>query len=144
MLKRLLNARFSTAVIEGRKVTTIRDNPWPVGVPIMLYNWAGAPYRSKQIDVAPIIVGSVQSIEIAMPDFGEPHYTPRIIDDRPLWSCEGFKDQDDMDSWFYKVVKPGQSIEKHIMCFCLVSGHLQVVNEAASPTPLDSSSSPNR
>ena len=37
-------------------MTTIRDKPWPIGVPIMLYYWSGKPYRSKQVDIAPVIV----------------------------------------------------------------------------------------
>ena len=64
MIKRPLNPRFSDAVREGRKFTTIRADLWPVGVPIMLYNWSGAAYRSKQIDVAAIIVQGFWLIEI--------------------------------------------------------------------------------
>ena len=56
MIKRPLDPKFSDAVREGRKVTTIREKPWPVGKPIMLYNWSGIPYRSKHIDVASVKV----------------------------------------------------------------------------------------
>jgi hypothetical protein len=121
MIKRPINPRFNEAILSGCKLTTIRDSFWRTDVPIMLYNWSAAAYRSKQIDVAPIIVESVQPLEIVMPDFGEPSYYPRIIDGRPLWSCEGFKDQDDMDSWFYKVVKTGQTANKFLMRFRLLN-----------------------
>lgn len=120
MIKRPINSRFNQAVLEGRKITTIRDSSWRCDVPIMLYNWSGAAYRSKQIDVAQIVVESVQPLEIIMPDFGTPIYTPRIICKRPLWSCEGFKDQDDMDSWFYKSVKTGETASKFLMKFQVV------------------------
>jgi len=55
MLKRPLNSRFREPLLRDEKTTTIRDKTWPVGVPIMLHNWSGAAYRSKQIDVAPVI-----------------------------------------------------------------------------------------
>lgn len=126
MIKRPLNPQFSSAVLDGRKFTTIREKPWPVGVPIMLYNWSGAAYRSKQIDVAAIIVEEVQPIDIDMPDFGEPCYTPRKLDcGCPLWISEGFASQDDMDSWFYRVVKTGQSVTKHLMRFRLLNAKAQ-------------------
>jgi len=51
MIKRPINARFSEAVREGRKFTTIRSKPWPVWKEIMLYNWSAAAYRSPQVDV---------------------------------------------------------------------------------------------
>jgi len=65
MIKRPLNSRFSDAVREGRKITTIRDNPWPVGKQIMLYNWSGAAYRSKQNDVAAVTVLATSPVTIS-------------------------------------------------------------------------------
>ena len=131
MIKRPLNPQFSAAVLEGRKFTTIREKPWPVGVPIMLYNWSGAAYRSKQIDVAAIIVEEVQPIEIDMPEFGEPAYYPRKLDcGCPLWISEGFDSQDSMDSWFYKVVKTGQTATKSLMKFRLLNAQGQLPDTA--------------
>lgn len=96
----------------------------------MLYNWSGAAYRSKQIDVAAIIVAEVQPIEIAMPDFGEPAYTPRKLDcGCPLWVSEGFASQDDMDSWFYKVVKTGETVTKSLMRFSLLNDQIHTPHE---------------
>lgn len=118
MIRRPLNERFADAVLSGRKITTIRDKPWPVGKPIMLFRWEGKPYRSKQVEIAPVVVEEVQSIEIEMPGFGEPAYYPRKLDcGCPLWISEGFASQDDMDSWFYRVVKPGQTVTKALMRF---------------------------
>ena len=42
MLKRPINSRFRELVLRDEKTTTIRDKPWPVGVPIMLYSWTGS------------------------------------------------------------------------------------------------------
>lgn len=119
MLKRPLHPRFGPAVQEGRKVTTIRDAPWPLGRPIMLYHWAGAPYRSKHLDVAPILVESARALQIVMPADGDPIYYPRPISGRTLWSCEGFTSQADMDAWFRQVVPAGQSSTKSLMRFRL-------------------------
>jgi hypothetical protein len=92
----------------------------------MLYNWSGAAYRSKQIDVAAIIVEEVQPIEIVMPEFGEPAYYPLKLDcGCPLWISEGFASQDDMDSWFYKVVKTGQEATKSLMKFRLANSAVE-------------------
>lgn len=60
MLKRPLNSRFTAAVRIGRKITTIRDKPWRTDLSVMLYNWSGAAYRSKQIDVAAVQVLGVR------------------------------------------------------------------------------------
>ncbi|MCL5460053.1 hypothetical protein M3M33_15560, partial [Loigolactobacillus coryniformis] len=74
MIKRPLNAQFSNAVLEKRKITTIREKPWPVGVPIMLYNWSGAAYRSPQIDVGVVTVSGWWPITIAHTESGEMRY----------------------------------------------------------------------
>jgi len=129
MIRRPLNERFADKVMLGVKNTTIRDNPWPVGKPIMLFRWEGKPYRSKQVEIAPVIVEEVQPIEIDMPEFGEPAYFPRKLDcGCPLWISEGFKDQDDMDSWFSRVVKTGQTATKVLMRFRLATCHEVVMD----------------
>lgn len=123
MIKRPINSRFSTAVLEGRKVTTIRDKAWPVGVPIMLYNWTGAPYRSKQADVAPVVVVETTPIRIGRlrGETGFMCYHPEngIHRGRLLWECEGFFSQAEMDDWFRATLKPGQWLTKALMCFRL-------------------------
>ena len=119
MIKRPLDSRFSDAVRQGRKFTTIRDNPWPVGKPIMLYNWSGKPYRSPQINVTPVEVVVTQSIDIQ-----------RCYDDAmayrypcnwQLWEGEGFNSQSDMDDWFRSKLKPGQIVTKSLMRFRIVN-----------------------
>jgi|GEM_PF-6156985 len=124
MIKRPLNSRFSDAVLEGRKVTTIRDTPWPVGKPIMLYNWSGAAYRSPQIDVAAVLVVETTLIRIGRVE-GEIglmcyHAERGIHPGRQLWSCEGFLSEEDMDEWFRSKFKSGQWVDKHLMRFRLL------------------------
>ena len=121
MLKRPLNSRFSQAVLDGRKFTTIRPKPWPVGSPIMLYNWSGAAYRSKQADVAPVIVSGFWPITIAQTDEGEMRYAYGMENEKPLWETEGFESRDDMDEWFSAVVRPGQSVTRWLMRFSLAN-----------------------
>lgn len=120
MIKRPLHFQFCDAVREERKITTIRQKPWPIGVPIMLYNWAGPAYRSKQIDVAAVEVIETMPIEISRPEFGGIHFSIRRVAGRPLWSCEGFKDQDAMDSWFLAEICAGDKETRHLMRFRLI------------------------
>jgi hypothetical protein len=122
MIKRPLNTRFSDAVREGRKITTIRDNPWPIGKSIMLYNWSGKPYGSPHADVAAVIVEETTPIRIGRSDDGALifyHVERGIHKGSLLWSAEGFLSQEDMDAWFTKTLKPGQTVEKHLMRFSL-------------------------
>lgn len=122
MIKRPLNARFPDKVRAGVKVTTIRENPWPVGVPIMLYCWSGKPYRSKQSDVCTVVVEEVAAITIGRWPDGVMRYEvhrPALLRGRELWSCEGFRSQDDMDDWFRGKMKPGQCVTKALMRFRL-------------------------
>lgn len=119
MLKRPLDARFSGPVREGRKITTIRDRPWPVGVPIMLYHWSGAAYRSKHVDVAVVTVLGFWTIIIARHADGTMRYAYGMENERPLYETEGFQSRAAMDEWFQKLVKPGQSITKTLMRFRL-------------------------
>ena len=117
MLKSPVNSRFNDRIRAGIKITTIREKPWPVGKPIMLYNWSGRPYGSPQRDVCAVEVEHTQPITITIPKFGSPHYSPRSIEDRPLWQCEGFDSQDDMDAWFRAVLKPETTTEMHLCRF---------------------------
>ena len=131
MLKRPLNPRFSQAVLDGQKFTTIRDTQWPVGTPIMLYNWSGAAYRSKQTDVAAIIVQGFWPIDIAHSADGTMRYACGMENAKPLHETEGFTSRDEMDEWFRKIVKPGQTVRKTLMRFRLLC------NSALSAVPAD-------
>jgi len=121
VIKRPLNSRFSDKVRQRVKITTIRDNPWPVGKPIMLYNWSGAPYRSKHADVGEIRVLGFWPIRIERTENGM-SYDPARVGGRSLWLCEGFDSQEDMDAWFSAKMKVGQSVTKHLMRFRLQEG----------------------
>jgi hypothetical protein len=117
MIKRPLNARFSELVLAGHKTTTIRDKPWPVGVPIMLYNWTGKPYQSKQADVCPIVVKGFWTIRITHKPYGGIVYECGRETREPLFVDEGFPGQDEMDDWFRPLVKTGKTITKTLMLF---------------------------
>jgi hypothetical protein len=121
MMKRPLNPRFSSAVLEGRKFTTIREKPWPVGVPIMLYNWSGAAYRSPQVDVAPVVVMGFWTIQIAQMEDGIMRYAYGMQNNNPLWQTEGFDSAAELDAWFRTLVKPGATVTKHLMRFRLAN-----------------------
>ena len=121
MIKRPLNPRFSSAVLEGRKFTTIREKPWPVGVPIMLYNWSGAAYRSQQVDVAPVVVMGFWTIQIAQMEDGIMRYAYGMENNKPLWQTEGFDSAAELDAWCRPLVKPGKSVTKHLMRFRLAN-----------------------
>jgi hypothetical protein len=121
MIKRPLNAQFSNAVLEKRKITTIREKPWPVGVPIMLYNWSGAAYRSPQIDVGAVIVREWWPITIARTSAGDMRYVYRMDGHLALHETEGFESRAAMDEWFRPLVKNGQSVTKHLMRFRLAN-----------------------
>ena len=128
MIRRPLNERFSDAVLEERKITTIRDNPWPIGKPIMLFRWFGKPYRSKQVDIAPVMVESTGEIRIThRPDGGMLYAGPEIVDSiyrhgTDLHITEGFGTRSEMDEWFRPLVKPGQTVSKTLMRFRLWKG----------------------
>lgn len=120
MIKRPLNIRFNQAVLEGRKFTTIRGNPWPVGVPIMLYNWSGAAYRSPQVNVAVVNVLEIWPITISQTVTGSMHYAYGMETEVPLWEHEGFNSPEQLDEWFRSLAKPGQTLTKPLMRFRLV------------------------
>ncbi len=117
MIKRPLNAHFSQLVVSGQKTTTIRDKAWPVGVPIMLYNWTGAAYRSKQINVAPIVVKGFWTVRITHREDGGMLYAYGRVHETPLHETEGFASRKEMDDWFRPLVKPGKTVTKALMLF---------------------------
>lgn len=117
MIKRPLNSRFREQVLADKKTTTIRDKAWPVGVPIMLYNWSGAAYRSKQIDVAPVVVKGFWTIRITHREDGGMLYAYGRVNEQPLHETEGFASSAEMDEWFRPLVKRGQTVEKTLMLF---------------------------
>lgn len=120
MIKRPIHERFNRKILDGIKVTTIRGNAWPVSQDIMLYNWSGKPYRSKQRDVVVIRVRGFWTIQIQ-----------RTLDDQMIYKAgaalipkihetEGFDSVEEMDSWFRRLVKPGHMIEQSLMLFRVV------------------------
>jgi hypothetical protein len=116
VIKRPLNSRFSGKVLDGTKFTTIRENPWPLWTPIMLYNWRAQAYRSPQDNVCPVIVESETEILISNTD-GTMTYLPDSVDGIPLYQTEGFNSMEELDDWFRPLVKPGQTVTKHLMRF---------------------------
>lgn len=121
MIKRPLNSRFSDKAKADSKITTIRDKAWPVGKPVMLYNWSDKPYRSKQIDVCAVVVVKAWPILIYRNKSGAMEYHTKAQLPFHLWECEGFDSQEDMDAWFSAKVKTGQSLEKQLMRFRRIS-----------------------
>jgi hypothetical protein len=124
MIKRPLNARFKSLVLTGVKTSTIRDTPWPAGVPIMLYHWSAAAYRSPQIDIAPVIVREVRIIRITHRDDGGMLYAygrQNGPEARLLHETEGFSTRADLDAWFRPLVKRGQTVDKALMFFSLTN-----------------------
>ena len=129
MIRRPLNTQFSVAVRSGRKVTTIRDKAWPLGRPIMLFNWSGVAYRSKQVDVAVVVVSEVCPVVISRDEDGVMRYMLLVgLEDLmrpeagPLHESEGFASQAEMDEWFRPLLKAGTSVTKQLMRFELVKG----------------------
>jgi hypothetical protein len=122
MIKRPLHHRFSEAVLEGRKITTMREKPWPVGKPIILYHWTGAPYRSKHADVAVIEVVVKDMVLIRQNLDGEIDYRVGGVFEMPgpLWYCEGFGSQEDMNEWFRPIMKKAPLMTRHLMHFRLI------------------------
>ena len=116
MIKRSVNVRFRQAVLDGIKKSTIRDNPWPEGKPIMLYHWSGKPYRSKHVDICAVVVHAVVPITIQRAEDDAMLYSYLHLSYQ-LWSVEGFASREDMDAWFRPLVRPGSCLKKHLMFF---------------------------
>lgn len=121
MIKRPLNPQFTQAVLTGRKITTIRAKVWPINVPIMLYNWSGAPYRSKHVDVTPIKVLGYWPISIIHCDNGTMVYSVGMENERALWETEGFDSAEKMDEWFRSLVRKNETVIKVLMRFRLLN-----------------------
>lgn len=123
MIKRPLNERFGPKVLDLIKFTTIRDKPWPIGVPIMLYHWSGKPYASPHQNLAPVEVVDTTPIHIGRTAMGSMFYMPnRRIVTGPLWACEGFDSEEEMHAWFSLKIKEGRTVMKHLMRFALLEG----------------------
>lgn len=120
MIRRSINARFEQPVLAGIKTTTIRENPWPVSVPIQIFRWSGIPYRSKQINVAVIEVNEVTAVKITHKPDGDMLYAYGTPNAHLLHETEGFTSRADMDAWFRPLVKPGQTLNQHLMRFRLL------------------------
>ncbi len=117
MIKRPISSQFRDPVMQGIKTTTIRDKPWPIGVPIMLYSWIGTPYRSKQSDLTEIIVTGYWTICITQRIDGTMRYTCGREKSQPIWQTEGFSSQQEMDDWFRPLIESGKMEEKVLMRF---------------------------
>ena len=86
----------------------------------MLYNWSGAAYRSKHVDVAPVEVAAATHLRIES-GCGALHYFldgERVFD---LWKDEGFSSWEAMDEWFRPIIKPAQIVDKVLMRFSLLN-----------------------
>ncbi len=125
MIRRPLNSQFNTAILADRKRTTIRNKPWPVGKTIQLYNWSGAAYRSKQIEVTVITVLWTAPITIERIDDRVLFYINHLFS-KPLWILEGFDSQKSMHDWFLAKLKKGQRLQQHLMCFRRVTSELPI------------------
>ncbi len=121
MLKRPVTPCFNSAILSGRKFTTIRSKPWPCWKPIMLYNWSGAAYRSKQIDVAAIEVEEVLEMFITHDRDGGIVFSRAHIDGIPIHKTEGFDNAGQMQEWFARVVPVGKTVELALMRFRLLN-----------------------
>jgi hypothetical protein len=129
MIKRPLDTGFRSAVVALIKIATMRKKPWPIGVPIMLYSWAGKPYRSEHDDLIPVIAESATLVSISREGDDIRYYIPLGLLDRCIWQCEGFDSREQMDEWFSKLVAPGKSIERYLMKFRpLTETELQELN----------------
>lgn len=82
----------------------------------MLYNWSGKPYRSKQIDVAVVVVEETFRVWVQHGKDGKVGYSRG-----QLWVTEGFGSREEMDDWFRAVVPCGQDMPKTLMRFCLLN-----------------------
>ena len=87
----------------------------------MLYNWSGAAYRSKQVDVAAIEVEEVLEIVVTHDRDGGIVFSRDKIDGIPIHQTEGFDDAGQMHEWFAKAVPKGKTVELSLMRFRLAN-----------------------
>jgi hypothetical protein len=87
----------------------------------MLYNWSGAAYRSKQIDVAAIEVEEVLEMVVTHDEDGGVVFSRDKIDGIPIHQTEGFDDAGQMQDWFAKAVPKGKTVELSLMRFRLAN-----------------------
>jgi hypothetical protein len=131
MIKHPLSERFHKKVFDGIKISTIRPNPWPIGKPIQLFHWADKPYASKHVNGPVVIVCVVKPVEVRKCRTGFMHYIdlsqrlPRYLSSN-LYIYEGFDTQEDMDTWFCRLVKPGETIQQYQMLFRLNGDQLNL------------------
>lgn len=118
MIKRAVNAMFNSAILAGRKTTTIRESFWPAQTQIMLFNWTGRPYRSKQRDVAVVVVADVHFLRIYNDGRSVEFYELPESLHKNLWMSEGFESQGALDWWFLHVAPLGHS-DWFLMRFCV-------------------------
>ena len=120
MHRRSFHPRFRDPILQGIKTTTIRDKPWPIGVPIMAFSWTGKPYRSKQQDIAAVVVEATETVRLTRNALGNIMTTPcvpRLCESSQLWECEGFDSFDAFCDWFRPLIKPGQTLTKTLHRF---------------------------
>jgi hypothetical protein len=125
VIKRPLAEQFHQKVVDGIKISTIRPNPWPLRVPIQLFRWEDKPYRSKHVNGPIVVVNCIRPMQISNDSTNKPQYCYRhgsFLDVVPknLCTIEGFNSQEDMDTWFRRLVKPGQTIQSYQMLFSLI------------------------
>lgn len=87
----------------------------------MLYNWSGAAYRSKQVDVAAVEVEEVLEMIVTHDRDGGIVFGRDKIDGIPIHKTEGFDDVAQMQEWFAKVVPVGKTVELALMRFRLLN-----------------------
>ena len=121
-MRRCFHARFREPILSGRKDTTIRPKPLPVGEPIMAFQWLAKPYRSKQAEIGAIKVLDLWSIAIEHQPDGRMRYSHGMESSRELWEHEGFRNREDMDAWFRAVVPQGEIAVMFLHKFQLMNG----------------------
>ena len=95
----------------------------------MIYNWSGAAYRSKQVDVAPIIVMGFWTILITHEKDGSMSYFYGMKNEKPLHETEGFNSREELDDWFRPLVKIGTTVGKTLMRFRLANSKMSTPND---------------
>ncbi len=128
MIRRPLHHQFAPAVLHGIKDHTIREKPWPLQTPTMLYSWTGKPYNSPQREICAIIVQQIIPVTIHRLSVSD-----RILvvpDDstqtepEDLWKREGFPTEDAFQHYFRQLIKPGREIERHLHHFTLYPAYV--------------------